>query len=299
MVTGTAANALALAVMTPPFGAVYCHAEAHILVDECGAPEFYAGGARLVPVDGADGKIAAADLAAVLDAAGACDVHRVQPAALSLAQLTECGTAYRVDEIAALAGVARGHGLRVHMDGARFTNALVGLGCTPAEMTWRAGVDILSFGATKNGAWAAEAIIVFKPELAREMAYRRKRAGHLLSKMRFVSVQLEAYLADGLWLANARHANAMAARLAVGLAALPGVRLLYRAAGNQVFAELPEPMLSGLLADGFLFYRWDGAGVATVRLVTAFNTRADDVEAFIEAAGRHRAGDAQKIIGAQ
>ena len=297
--TGTAANALALAVMTPPFGAVYCHAMAHVAVDECGAPEFYSGGAKLVLLDGEAGKIASATLEAALDGVPAGDVHHVQPAALSLTQQTECGTHYTVREVTALSEVAHGGGLAVHMDGARFANAVVALDCAPADVTWRAGVDILSFGATKNGAWAAEAIVVFKPELACEMAYRRKRAGHLLSKMRFVSVQLEAYLADGLWLANARHANAMAARLAVGLAALPGVRLLYRAAGNQVFAELPEPMLSGLLADGFSFYRWDGDGGATVRLVTAFNTRADDVEAFIEAAGRHGAGDAQKIIGAQ
>ncbi len=289
VVTGTAANALALAVMTPPFGAVYCHAEAHILVDECGAPEFFAGGARLAPVEGADGKIAAADLAAVLDAAGAGDVHRVQPAALSLAQLTECGTAYRVDEIAALAEVARGHGLRVHMDGARFANALVGLGCTPAEMTWRAGVDVLSFGATKNGAWAAEAIVVFAPALAAEMAYRRKRAGHLLSKMRFVSVQLEAYLTDELWLRNAAHANAMAQRLAQGLGATPGAELVHPVDGNQLFVRLPGTTIEALIADGFMFYRWPEtvAGSTVIRLVTAFDTGEADIAAFVDAATRH------------
>ncbi len=298
VVTGTAANALALAVMTPPFGAVYCHAEAHILVDECGAPEFYAGGARLVPVDGADGKIAAADLAAVLDAAGAGDVHRVQPAALSLAQLTECGTAYRVDEIAALAEVARGHGLRVHMDGARFTNALVGLGCTPAEMTWRAGVDVLSFGATKNGAWAAEAIVVFAPALAAEMAYRRKRAGHLLSKMRFVSVQLEAYLTDELWLRNAAHANAMAQRLAQGLGATPGAELVHPVDGNQLFVRLPGTTIEALIADGFMFYRWPETvvGSTVIRLVTAFDTGEADIAAFVDAATRHGEAAARATI---
>ena len=289
VVTGTAANALALAVMTPPFGAVYCHAEAHILVDECGAPEFYAGGARLVPVEGADGKIAAADLAAVLAADGTGDVHRFQPATLSLAQLTECGTAYRVDEIAALAEVARGHGLRVHMDGARFTNALVGLGCTPAEMTWRAGVDILSFGATKNGAWAAEAVVVFTPALAVEMAYRRKRAGHLLSKMRFVSAQLEAYLTDELWLRNAAHANAMAQRLAQGLGAVPGAGLAHPVDGNQLFARLPGATIEALIADGFLFYRWPEsvADATVIRLVTAFDTGEAEIAAFVDAATRH------------
>ncbi len=289
VITGTAANALALAVMTPPFGAVYCHAEAHILVDECGAPEFYAGGARLVPVDGADGKIAAADLAAALDAAGAGDVHRVQPAALSLAQLTECGTAYRVDEVAALAEVARGHGLRVHMDGARFANALVGLGCTPADVTWRAGVDILSFGATKNGAWAAEAVVVFAPALAAEMAYRRKRAGHLVSKMRFVSAQLEAYLTDELWLRNAAHANAMAQRLAQGLGAVPGAGLVHPVDGNQLFVRLPGATIEALIADGFMFYRWPEtvAGSTVIRLVTAFDTGEADIAAFVDAATRH------------
>ena len=301
--TGTAANALALSVMTPPFGAVYCHAMSHVAVDECGAPEFYSGGAKLVTLDGAAGMIASATLEAALDEVPAGDVHRVLPAALSLTQQTECGTHYTVPEVTALSEIAHGNGLAVHMDGARFANAVVALDCAPADVTWRAGVDVLSFGATKNGAWAAEAVVVFKPELAREMAYRRKRAGHLFSKMRFASVQLEAYLADDLWLTNARHANALAARLADGLAALAGVRLLYPAAGNQIFAELPEAMLSGLLADGFSFYRWGGDGVATVRLVTAFDTRPDDVEAFIEAAGRHgegnRAGDDQKIIGAQ
>ena len=289
VVTGTAANALALSVMTPPFGAVYCHADAHIMVDECGAPEFYAGGARLVALDGADGKIACADLAAALGAAGAGDVHRVQPAALSLTQLTECGTAYRVDEIAALAEVARGHGLRVHMDGARFTNALVGLGCTPAEMTWRAGVDILSFGATKNGAWAAEAIVVFAPELAAEMAYRRKRAGHLVSKMRFVSAQLEAYLDGDLWRRNAEHANAMAQRLVQGLGAAPGAELVHPVDGNQLFVRLPEATIQALIADGFLFHRWPetAPGSTVLRLVTAFDTGEADIAALVEAATRH------------
>ena len=289
VVTGTAANALALAVMTPPFGAVYCHAEAHIMVDECGAPEFYAGGAKLVALDGADGKIACADLAAALAADGAGDVHRVQPSALSLTQLTERGTAYRVDEIAALAEVARRHGLRVHMDGARFTNALVGLGCTPAEMTWRAGVDILSFGATKNGAWAAEAVVVFAPALAVEMAYRRKRAGHLLSKMRFVSAQLEAYLTDELWLRNAAHANAMAQRLAQGLGAVPGAGLAHPVDGNQLFARLPGATIEALIADGFLFYRWPEtvAGSTVIRLVTAFDTGEAETAAFVDAATRH------------
>ncbi len=297
--TGTAANALSLSLMTPAFGAVYCHREAHVAVDECGAPEFYTGGAKLVPLDGADGKLGSDTLAAALAGAGAGFVHHVQPAAISLSQLTECGTAYGADEVAALSAVASGHGLGVHMDGARFANAVAGLGCAPADVTWRAGVDVLSFGATKNGAWAAEAVVVFTPDLARELGYRRKRAGHLLSKMRFVSAQLEAILADGLWLRNAAHANRLAAALGEGLAALPDAGLVHPVQGNEVFVRLPEAVIAGLLADGFAFHRWGGETSTSVRLVTAFNTRAEDVQALIDSARRHGAGPVQKSLGAQ
>ena len=297
--TGTAANALALAAMAPPFGAIYCHREAHIAVDECGAPEFYTGGAKLALLDGGDGKLEAVVVARALAGAGAGDVHRVQPAALSLTQQTECGTVYGADEVAALCEVARGHGLGVHMDGARFANALVHLGCAPADVTWRAGVDVLSFGATKNGALAAEAIVVFKPELARELGYRRKRAGHLLSKMRFVSAQLDAYLDGGLWLRNAGHANRLAAVLAQGMATVAGAELIYPVEGNQVFVRLGEPVIAALLADGFAFHRWGDESDATVRLVTAFNTADEDVAAIVDAARRHAAGAAQKTLGTQ
>ncbi len=299
VVTGTASNVLALAAMTPPFGAVYCHREAHIAVDECGAPEFYTGGAKLALLDGGDGKLEAAVVARALADAGAGVVHHVQPAALSLTQQTECGTAYGVDEVAALCEVAHGHGLGVHMDGARFANAVDHLGCAPADVTWRAGVDVLSFGATKNGALAAEAVVVFKPELARELGYRRKRAGHLLSKMRFVSAQLAAYLEGGLWLRNAAHANRLATVLAEGLAAVAGAELVYPVEGNEVFVRLPEPVIAALLADGFAFHRWGGENATTVRLVTAFNTRAEDVAAIVDAARRHGAGAAQNTLGTQ
>ena len=299
LTTGTAANALALSVMVPPFGAVYCHRDAHVHVDECGAPEFYTGGAKLVPLDGRDGRLEAAALAAALGEAEIGNVHQVQPAALSLTQATECGTVYTPDEIAALAEVARAYGLGVHMDGARFANAVAHLGCTPAEATWRAGVDILSFGATKNGALAAEALVVFRPELAREIGYRRKRAGHLWSKMRFISVQLEAYIADGLWLRNAARANRLAAALARGLADVPGSELVHPVHGNELFVRLPEPAIAGLLADGFAFYRWGGETATTLRLVTAFDTRDADVEAFVAAARRHAGNKDQKIVGAQ
>lgn len=287
VVSGTAANVLTLAPMTPPYGAIYCHAEAHINTDECGAPELYTGGAKLMGLPGAHGKLAPEDLAAALERAGIGDVHHAQPAALSLTQASEAGTVYAPEEVAALAEVAHGRGLKVQMDGARLANALARLGCTPAEATWKAGVDALAFGATKNGAMAAEAAVFFDRALAASVGYRRKRGGHLLSKMRFVSAQLEAYLAGGLWLRLAAHANARAARLAEGLAALPGCELLHPVEANEVFARLPEAALAGLEAAGFVFYRWAEEGPGAVRLVASFSTREADVEALLAEAARH------------
>jgi len=295
--TGSAANSLALSVMAPPYGAIYCHEAAHINVDECGAPEFFTGGAKLVDLAGADGKLHAGDLAAALAEAGAGIVHHVQPAAVSLTQASECGTVYSPHELHEIAGLARAHGLKLHVDGARFANAVAGLGCSPADLTWRAGVDALSLGATKNGALAAEAVVFFDRALAAAFGYRRKRAGHLFSKMRFLSAQLEAYLSDDLWLRNARHANRLADRLAQGLAGLPGARLVYPVQANEVFVALPEVAIAGLLADGFQFYRWPDAGLGAIRLVTAFDTDPADVGALLAAAerhaGRHRADRAQ------
>ena len=283
--TGTAANALALAAVTPPWGAVLCHPLAHIACDEANAPEFYSGGAKLVPVEGADGKLTAAGLAALLPG-DLGNVHHAQPAAVSLTQATECGTAYRPTEIAEIAALAHRHGLAVHMDGARFANALVNLDVSPAEMTWRAGVDVLSFGATKNGALGAEAIVFFDTARGKDLSFRRKRAGHLFSKMRFLSAQLDAYVTDDLWRRNARHANAAAARLADGLAALPGVRLRHPVEANELFVELPEAVIVGLFAAGAQFYRWQGATSTCVRLVTAWNTTDADVAAFLATARR-------------
>ena len=288
--TGTAANALSLALLAPPFGAIYCHAGAHIENDECGAPEFYTGGAKVVPLPSAHGKIAPETLAAALEGAGAGVAHHVQPAALSLSQASEAGTVYAPAEVAALSAAARAHGLGVHMDGARFANAVAALDCTPADLTWRAGVDALSFGATKNGAMAAEAVILFRPELAADFAYRRKRAGHLFSKLRFLSAQLEAYVAEGRWLSFAAHANAMARRLEAGIGAIPGARIVHPVEANEVFAELPAVVLRGLEADGARFHRWEGEAT-TIRLVTAFNTDAGEVESLL-AAARHHAGAA-------
>ncbi len=285
--TGTAANALALATLAPPYGTVYCHRHAHIEADECNAPEFFSAGAKLTLLDGPHAKFDAAALAEVLAAAGTGVEHHAQPAAVSITQASERGAVYTVDEVAAIAEVARTHGLPLHMDGARFANAVAHLGCAPADVTWRAGVDVMSFGATKNGAMAAEAVLFFKPELARDFRFRRKRGGHLFSKMRFLSAQLRAYLHDDLWLRNARHANACARRLADGLAALPGAVVLHPVEANEVFVRLPEAAIEGLGADGVGFLRWGGPGAATLRLVTAFDTDPADVDRVIASARRH------------
>lgn len=280
--TGTACNALALSALTPPWGAVLCHEAAHVEVDECGAPEFFTGGAKLVLLPGPDGKIEPATLAAALGRAGFGSVHSVQPSALSITQSTECGAVYRPDEIRALADLAHARGLGVHMDGARFANAVVATGAAPADLTWRAGVDVLSFGATKNGAMAAEAVVFFDRGRADRFHFRRKRAGHLFSKMRFLSAQLEAYLTNDLWRANAGHANAMAQRLADGLAGLAGTALLHPVEANAVFARLPGAAIDAMAKAGFRFYRWPNDRTDAIRLVTAYDTDPADVDAFVD-----------------
>ena len=296
VVTGGAANSIALAALSPPWGSVFCHPESHVNIDECGGPEFYSGGAKLITVAGEDAKFTPAALAAQLKAAWIGVVHSVQPAAVSITQSTECGAVYTPDEVAAIAEVAQEYGLGLHMDGARLANAVAHLGCTPAQITWRAGVDILSFGATKGGALAAEAIVVFGDgpgdgpgdELCREIEYRRKRGGHLLSKMRYCSAQLEAYIEGDLWLRLAGHANKMAKRLSDGLADLPGSTLAHPTQANEVFITWPEPLIAALLEDGFGFHRWgDRKTSSTVRLVTCFETTAEAVDTLIAAARKH------------
>jgi threonine aldolase len=284
--TGTAANVLALACCTPPWGAIYCHPDAHIMVDEANAPEFFTAGAKLCPIGGPAGKIDARKLAAALAQPVYGVVHHPQPAAVSITQATECGTVYAPEEVAGLAASAHRHGLKLHMDGARFANALSFVGCTPAELSWRAGVDVMSFGATKNGALAAEAVIFFDSDLAHDFEFRRKRGGHLLSKMRFLSAQFDAYLTDGLWLANARHANAMARRLVAGLTALKGTQLLYPVDANEIFVALPMRIHDALQAAGAQYHPWtsDRLGERAFRLVTAFNTLPTDVDRFLSIA---------------
>lgn len=284
--TGTAANVLALACCTPSWGAIYCNPQAHIAVDEANAPEFFSGGAKLCPIDGPAGKVDPKRLADALAQPVYGVVHHPQPAAVSITQATECGTVYGPEDIAALATATHRHGLRLHMDGARFANALSFVGCSPAELSWKAGVDVMSFGATKNGALAAEAVVFFDATLAREFEFRRKRGGHLLSKMRMVSAQLDAYLSDGLWLDNARHANAMARRLVAGLTAIKGAQLLYPVEANEIFIILPARLHDALQSAGVRYHPWpsDRPGERAYRLVTAFDTDPKDVDRVLSVA---------------
>lgn len=285
VVTGTAANALSLATVSPPHGAIFCHEDSHIAVDECAAVEFFSGGAKVVQLAGASAKLSPQTVErALLRFRGG--VHSPQPSAISIAQATERGTVYRPAEVAALAALARRENMIVHMDGARFANALVHLNCSPAEITWQAGVDVLSFGATKNGALCAEAVIFFNADLARDFEYRRKRSGHLVSKMRFVSAQLDAYLAGGKWLAHARAANALAQRLAKGLSEIAGAELAEPVEANEVFLRLPDAVAQKLRGGGAIFYDWEAPenGRTLIRLVLSFLTPADDVDRFIDLA---------------
>ncbi|HTV96531.1 MAG TPA: low specificity L-threonine aldolase [Steroidobacteraceae bacterium] len=287
--TGTAANALALSQIAPPFGAIYCHAGAHIVTDECAAPEFFTGGAKLLGLPSPTGKIDPQALSSAIAFAHEMGVHHAKPAALSLTQATELGTVYGLDEIRALTAVAHRHGLRVHMDGARFANALVHLECTPAEATWKCGVDVLCLGASKNGALCAEAVMFFQPALAADFERRRKQAGHLWSKLRYLSCQLLAYLEQGLWLRNARQANSMAARLGRGLAGIPGAQLVQNVESNEIFVALPEVLIGRLEEAGFHFYRWPLCAVAAgavIRLVTSYASSEADIDDFLREARR-------------
>lgn len=285
--TGTAANALSLATLTPPHGTVFCHEGAHIHVDECGAPEFYSQGAKLVPLKGAHGKITPDAVRAALAHHQRGVVHHTQPSAISLTQATELGTCYTPAEIAAISKLARAERLALHMDGARFANAIAHLKCTPAEATWMAGVDALSMGFTKNGAMAAEAVIFFDPAHAADIAYRRKRAGHLFSKMRYLSAQIEAMLDAGLWLKLAGQANAMAARLAEGLRPLKNIALEQPVEANELFVRLPSIVAQQTLESaGANFYEWEPPteGRPLIRLVCSFSTASSEVDAFLAAA---------------
>ena len=282
--TGTAANALGLSLVTPAYGETICHEASHILTTEGGAPEFYAGGSRLVGMQGTSGKLDSAELSEALDRRILPSRHHLACSSLSLSQATEAGTVYSLGEISDLSHAARGHGLRVHMDGARFANALVALDASPAAMSWRAGVDVLSMGTTKNGTMNAEAVIVFEASLARELAFRQKRAGLLASKMRYVSAQLLAFLQEDLWLHNARRANATARELADILARVPGIHLLHPVQTNQIFIEIDRTAAQRLERAGVRFQPWKSQGRPSVyRLVASFGDDATKV-ARVEAA---------------
>ncbi|WP_394269116.1 threonine aldolase family protein [Qipengyuania sp.] len=271
--TGTAANCLALAAMVPPHGAVVCHKEAHIEMDEGGAPGFYLHGAKLLLAQGEGAKLTPETIAAVIDPIRD-DVHQVQPHAISITQATEYGRVYTPAEIGEIAALAKARGLRLHMDGARFANAMVHLGVAPGEVV--NGVDALSFGCVKNGAMSAEAIVFFDPSLADVARYRRKGAGHLQSKGRFLAAQLKAMLADNLWLTSARAANAAATEIAQSCAG----RLLHPVEANELFVRCTAAERETLRAQGFGFYDW---GAEAARFVTAWNTRSEDAGALAKA----------------
>lgn len=279
--TGTAANALALASLCPPYGGIYAHEEAHIAVDECGAPGFFSGGAQLQLLPGEHGEISPATLRAALHS-HRVDVHTIQPAALSLTQASELGTVYRPAEVSALAALAHEHGLKVHMDGARFANAVCFLECHPADVTWRAGVDVLSFGATKNGALAAEAVVFFDPALVRDFELRRKRAGHLLSKSRYVAAQLLAYVESGAWQRNATRTNRLAQRIGEAASA----HLLHPVEANEVFLALGVERRQRLRDAGYEFYDWGDERAGQLRLVVSWDQPEAEVAALCKALAR-------------
>jgi threonine aldolase len=288
--TGTAANALALACLCPPWATIYCHRHSHVEEDECGAPEFYTGGAKLTLLDGAHARIDPGALAAALAEAAHAGVHNVQKGALSITNATENGAVYAPAEVRELAALAREHGVPVHMDGARFANAVAAAGCTPAEMTWKAGVDVLGFGGTKNGCPGVEAVVLFDPARAWEFELRRKRGGHLFSKHRYLSAQMDAYLEGDLWLALARRSNAAARRLSDGIAQVPGARLVHPTEASAVFAAWPRDGHRRAQTAGARYYLWpmsqslEGPGDEPVaaRLVCNWSTTEADVDRFLD-----------------
>jgi threonine aldolase len=288
--TGTAANALSLATQINLWQAVFCHRLSHAEVDECGAPEFFTNGAKLVVLDGENAKIDPENLRQAVNGIDATDPHVVQRGVLTITQLTERGTAYSLDEIRALTSIARANNMPSHLDGARFANALVHLGCTPAEMTWKSGIDVVSFGGTKNGLMGVEAVILFNPDHGWEFELRRKRAAHLLSKHRYLSAQMAAYLTDGLWLDLANRANEAAARLEDALLDLPDTTLEYPRQGNMIFARWPRAAHKRAQAAGAEYGPYFGQSMdgpddelLGARMVTSWSTSQRDIDGFIAA----------------
>ena len=285
--TGSAANALALATITRPYQTIFCTSEAHIEEDECNAPEFYTGGAKLTLVASSHAKLDPDALARTLESKAGRNVHGAQMGPLSLTQVTERGTVYSLDELTALASIAKAHGLPVHLDGARFANALVALGCSAAEMSWKAGIDIVSFGGTKNGLMGAEAVVIFDPELAWEFEQRRKRGGHLFSKNRYLAAQMDAYLTDDLWLEMAAKANAAGQKLVAGLSKIEGVTLLHPPQANMIYVAFPAAAHRRLQKAGAQYYPAPGASegpddaMASARLVADWSCPESHIEQFL------------------
>jgi threonine aldolase len=282
--TGTAANALSLAALSPSWGLVFCSALAHINTSETNAAGFFGGGLKLMPVAGRDGRIDADELARSLAAFQPGQTHRGQPAAVNLTQATDLGGVYRLDEVSAVAEVAKARGLKLHMDGARFANAVARLQCSPADLSWRAGIDILSFGATKNGGALCDAIVVFSPEIADSLAVQLRRAGQVWSKMRFASAQLMAYIENGLWLNLAAQSNAAASRIAGAIEGIPGLKLLAPVEANEIFLEMPAGVMNALEADGFQFYR---RSATLARFVCRFDVTDEETDALVASLKRH------------
>ncbi|WP_341367400.1 beta-eliminating lyase-related protein [Yoonia sp. BS5-3] len=288
IINGTAANSVLLGTMAQPWQTIFCADVAHIHEDECNAPEFYSG-AKLTLVPTTDGKMAADDLHQKIAAEQNRGVHGPQRGPLSITQVTEKGTLYSLDELAALSRIAQDFGMQTHLDGARFANALVALDCTPAEMTWKAGIDAVSFGGTKNGALGVEACVIFDPALAWEFELRRKRGGHLLSKHRFLSAQMQAYLTDGLWLDMARAANARCMQLAEGLRGHNAAEMLYEPQANMIFFQMPRSEHKRMRDGGAVYYVMDGDPEVgdpdeplTGRLVTDWSMTAEGVSQFLD-----------------
>ncbi len=292
--TGTTANVLSLACHAAPWQTIYCHRDAHIQMDECGAPEFYTGGAKLVLLDGDDARFSPETLREAIETTPQGFVHSVQRGVVSLTNATEAGAVYGPDDVAAIGAVARAYGLPLHMDGARFANALVSTGASPAEMTWKAGVDVLSFGGTKNGLMGVEAVVLFDPARAWEFELRRKRGGHLFSKHRYLSAQMQAYLQDDLWLEMARAANRAATRLSSGVLKIPGARLVHPTQANAVFAGWPRAGHRRAQDAGAAYYFWPEMGasldgpddeILTARLVCSWCTADAEVDRFLALIG--------------
>ena len=287
--TGTAANSLALATLANPWDTIFCTPVAHIQEDECNAPEFYAGGAKLTLVGTGD-RMTPKALRAAIEGEETRGVHGPQRGPVSITQVTERGSVHTLDELAALTAAAREYGLKVHLDGARFANALVALGCSPAEMTWKAGVDAVSFGGTKNGLMGAEAVVFFDPAQAWEFELRRKRGAHLFSKHRYLSAQMDAYLEDGLWLEMAEQANDNCTRLAAGLHDA-GAEFLNLPQANMIFAALPRRVHQRLKAEGAMYYlqdgpleTGDGGEMLGCRLVCDWSISSEQIDRFVELA---------------